>query len=53
VARSDDERNDLPQPSEDPDTGSTGSTDERASENRRKGLEKEPDDILGEGEEEK
>lgn len=46
-----DKRDDLPQPAEDPDTGSTGSTDERSSENRRKGLEKEPDDKLGSADE--
>ena len=49
--RRSDDREDLPQPSEDPDTGSTGSTDKRSSENRRKGLEKEPDDKLGEADE--
>jgi hypothetical protein len=43
----DDREDNIPQPAEDPDTGSTGSTDERSSENRRKGLEKEPDDKLG------
>lgn len=42
-----DDREDVAQPAEDPATGSTGSTDERSSENRRKGLEKEPDDKLG------
>lgn len=47
-----DDREDLPQPAEDPDTGSTGSTDSRSSENRRKGLEKEPDDKLGSTDEE-
>ena len=44
----DSDRDDIPQPTEDPDTGSTGSTDERSSENRQEGLEKEPDDKLGE-----
>ena len=43
-----DERTDMPQPAEDPDTGASGSTDERSSENRQEGLEKEPDDKLGE-----
>lgn len=42
------DRDDIPQPAEDPETGSTGTTDERSSENRRKGLEREPDDKLGE-----
>lgn len=42
----DDREDDIPQPAEDPDTGSTSSTDERSSENRRKGLEKESDDKL-------
>lgn len=42
-----DDREDVAQPAEDPATGATGSTDERSSENRRKGLEKEPDDKLG------
>lgn len=46
-----DDREDIPQPAEDPDTGSTGSTDKRSSENRREGLEKEPDDKLGETDE--
>ena len=45
------ERADIPQPAEDPDTGASGSTDERSSENRREGLEKEPDDNLGEPDE--
>ena len=36
----DNEREDLPGPSEDADTGASGSTDERSSENRREGLEK-------------
>ena len=40
------EQTSIPQLSEDPDTGSTGSTDERSSENRREGLEKELDDKL-------
>lgn len=44
------DREDIPQPAEDPDTGSTGSTDERSTENRRKGLEKDSDDKLGETE---
>lgn len=35
-----DERENLPGPSEDGDTGASGSTDERSSENRREGLEK-------------
>lgn len=43
----DDREDAIPQPAEDPDTGSTGSTDERSSENRREGLKKEPDDKLG------
>lgn len=38
-SESDHDRTDVPQPTEDPETGSTGSTDERSSENRRKGLE--------------
>ncbi len=42
-----DDREDIPQPAEDPDTDSTGSTDDRSSENRRKGLDKENDDKLG------
>ena len=46
-----DERADIPQPAEDPDTGASGSTDERSSENRQEGLEKEPDDKLGEPDE--
>ena len=36
----DDKREDLPGPSEDADTGTSGSTDERSSENRQEGLEK-------------
>ena len=36
----DDRHEDLPGPSEDADTGSSGSTDERSSENRQEGLEK-------------
>lgn len=40
----------IPQPSEDPDTGSTGSTDERSSENRREGLKREQGDKLGDAE---
>ena len=35
-----DEREDLPGPTEDRDTGASGSTDTRSSENRREGLEK-------------
>lgn len=50
--RTDSDRDDLPQPSEDPATGSTGSTDARSSENRRQGLEHEPDDKLGSAEDE-
>ena len=38
---------DIPQPADDPDTGSTGSTDERSSENRREGLRKDSDDERG------
>ena len=41
------ERDDIPQPAEDPDTGATGSTDDQSAENRREGLKKEPDDKLG------
>lgn len=33
------EREDLPGPAEDPDTGMIGSTDKRSSENRHEGLE--------------
>ena len=44
--RKDETHEDLPQPAEDPDTGATGSTAERSSENRREGLAKEPDDKL-------
>lgn len=40
------DRDELPQPAEDPATGSTGSTDERSSENRREGLRQESDDKL-------
>ncbi len=36
----DNEREDLPGPTEDRDTGASGSTDTRSSENRREGLEK-------------
>ena len=49
--RDDQDRADIPQPSEDPATGATGSTDPRSSENRREGLEKEPGETL-EGEDE-
>ncbi len=48
----DEYRENMPQPTEDPDTGSTGSTDERSSENRQEGLEKESDDKLGDANEE-
>ena len=48
----DTDRQDIPQPSEDPDTGSGGSTDPRSSENRREGLKREPDDKLGDAEDE-
>ena len=34
------EREDLPGPTEDRDTGASGSTDTRSSENRQAGLEK-------------
>lgn len=40
-------REDVPQPTEDPETGSTGSTDPSSSENRRKGLEQ--DGSMGAG----
>ena len=43
-----DDRSDIPQPSKDPATGATGSTDERSSENRREGLERESGDTLEE-----
>ncbi len=39
---------DVSQPAENPETGSSGSTDERSTENRREGLGREPDDKLGE-----
>jgi hypothetical protein len=38
------QRDDLPGPAEDRDTGTTGTADERSSENRRKGLEKDLED---------
>lgn len=34
-----------PDPHEDPDTASIGSTDERSSENRREGLKKDGEDV--------
>lgn len=37
---SDKTREDLPGPSEDRDTGASGSTDERSSENRQEGLKR-------------
>jgi len=40
-------REDLPGPQEDRDTGTTGSTDERSSENRRKGLQKDRENMQG------
>ncbi len=45
------DRSDIPQPNKDPATGATGSTDERSSENRREGLEKEPNNTLEEPDE--
>ena len=48
----DSNRQDIPQLSEDPDTGSGGRADPRSSENRREGLKREPDDKLGDAEDE-
>lgn len=45
------DRNEPPGPAEDTDTGTIGNTDERSSENRQEGLEKDrkraedPDDV--------
>ena len=52
VTETDRDRQDIPQPSEDPDTGSSGTTDPSSSDNRREGLKREPDDKLGDAEDE-
>lgn len=50
--RTDGGRNERPGPAEETDTGTVGNADERSSENRRKGLEKDrkraedPDDVM-------
>jgi hypothetical protein len=49
------EQEDLPGPAEETEGGTSGNTEERSSENRRRGLEKDrerardPEDVGGEG----
>lgn len=43
--RREEQRDDLPSPAEDPDTSLIGSTDDRSSENRRKGLQKDEENT--------
>lgn len=56
TSRTNDGRDETPGPAEERDTGTTGSTDERSSENREKGLEKDrgrarkPDEVTREDE---
>jgi hypothetical protein len=40
-----DEHRERPDPQEDPETSTIGSTDERSSENRREGLRKDGEDV--------
>lgn len=40
-----DTHRDRPDPQEDPETSTIGSTDERSSENRREGLKKDGEDV--------
>ncbi len=42
------QREDLPGPSEDRDTSMTGTTDDRSSENRQKGLQKDQENMQDE-----